>query len=315
MENLQLSHSLRLMGTTIDIQINSKNAQKQIQEVIELLKLYKNRFSANDFNSELMAINNNAGIKPIQVHPDLFELITIGKEHSLARPSNLNIAIGPLVQTWRIGFSDAKLPSPSEISEAMILSDPTHILLDSNKQSVFLNQIGMKIDLGALAKGYIADKIMTYLKNEMIDSAIINLGGNVLVHGDNPNRSEGYWVIGIQHPKKKWGQNIGAVKIKNQSVVTSGTYERRLIIDDKEYHHIFDRQTGYPIQTEMASISIVSKQSVDCEIWTTRLFGLSIKEALDILNAISYIEGIIITKDDRIYLSDGLKHHFQLFYH
>lgn len=221
------------MGTTIDIQINSKNAQKQIQEVIEVLELYKNRFSANDFNSELMAINNNAGIKPIQVHPDLFELITIGKEHSLARPSNLNIAIGPLVQTWRIGFSDAKLPSPSEISEAMILSNPTHILLDS----------------------------------------------------------------------------------KNQSVVTSGTYERRLIIDDKEYHHIFDRQTGYPIQTEMASISIVSKQSVDCEIWTTRLFGLSIKEALDILNAVSYIEGIIITKDDRIYLSDGLKHHFQLFYH
>ncbi|HGA3211818.1 TPA: FAD:protein FMN transferase [Streptococcus agalactiae] len=312
---MQLSHSLRLMGTTIDIQINSKNAQKQIQEVIELLELYKNRFSANDFNSELMAINNNAGIKPIQVHPDLFELITIGKEHSLARPSNLNIAIGPLVQTWRIGFSDAKLPSPSEISEAMILSNPTHILLDSKNQSVFLNQIGMKIDLGALAKGYIADKIMTYLKNEMIDSAIINLGGNVLVHGDNPNRSEGYWVIGIQHPKKKQGQNIGAVKIKNQSVVTSGTYERRLIIDDKEYHHIFDRQTGYPIQTEMASISIVSKQSVDCEIWTTRLFGLSIKEALDILNAVSYIEGIIITKDDRIYLSDGLKHHFQLFYH
>lgn len=303
------------MGTTIDIQINSKNAQKQIQEVIELLELYKNRFSANDFNSELMAINNNAGIKPIQVHPDLFELITIGKEHSLARPSNLNIAIGPLVQTWRIGFSDAKLPSPSEVSEAMILSDPTHILLDSKNQSVFLNQIGMKIDLGALAKGYIADKIMTYLKNEMIDSAIINLGGNVLVHGDNPNRSEGYWVIGIQHPKKERGQNIGAVKIKNQSVVTSGTYERRLIIDDKEYHHIFDRQTGYPIQTEMASISIVSKQSVDCEIWTTRLFGLSIKEALDILNAVSYIEGIIITKDDRIYLSDGLKHHFQLFYH
>ncbi|MGR1342613.1 FAD:protein FMN transferase [Streptococcus agalactiae] len=312
---MQLSHSLRLMGTTIDIQINSKNAQKQIQEVIELLELYKNRFSANDFNSELMAINNNAGIKPIQVHPDLFELITIGKEHSLARPGNLNIAIGPLVQTWRIGFSDAKLPSPSEISEAMILSDPTHILLDSKNQSVFLNQIGMKIDLGALAKGYIADKIIIYLKNEMIDSAIINLGGNVLVHGDNPNRSEGYRVIGIQHPKKKRGQNIGAVKIKNQSVVTSGTYERRLIIDDKEYHHIFDRQTGYPIQTEMASISIVSKQSVDCEIWTTRLFGLSIKEALDILNAVSYIEGIIITKDDRIYLSDGLKHHFQLFYH
>ncbi len=141
---MQLSHSLRLMGTTIDIQINSKNAQKQIQEVIELLELYKNRFSANDFNSELMAINNNAGIKPIQVHPDLFELITIGKEHSLARPSNLNIAIGPLVQTWRIGFSDAKLPSPSEISEAMILSDPTHILLDSKNQSVFLNQIVQK---------------------------------------------------------------------------------------------------------------------------------------------------------------------------
>ncbi|KGR72811.1 FAD:protein FMN transferase [Streptococcus phocae subsp. salmonis] len=312
---MQLSHSLKLMGTTINIQINSKNAQKQILEVTKLLELYKNRFSANDFDSELMAINNNAGRKAVQVHPDLMELITIGKEHSLARSSNLNIAIGPLVQAWRIGFSDAKVPSSNEILEAIALSNPSQILLDSKYKSVFLKQTGMKIDLGALAKGYIADKIMSYLKKDLTDSAIINLGGNILVQGDNPNRSEGHWIIGIQHPKKKRGQHIGAVKIKNQSVVTSGTYERCLIVEGKEYHHIFDRQTGYPINTEMTSISIVSKKSVDCEIWTTRLFGLPIQEVLDTLNAVAHIEGIIITKDDCVYLSDGLKHHFQLFYH
>ena len=309
---MQLSHSIQMMGTTIDILIDSDTPKEHISEVCRLLTFYKNRFSANDADSELMVINDNSSIAPVTVHPDLFDLIAISKKHSLATPSNLNIAIGPLVQSWRIGFDDARVPSPQKIQKALALSKPENIILDATKQSVFLSQKGMKIDLGALAKGYIADKIMDYLKSEKVTSAMINLGGNVLVYGDNPRNDKGIWRIGIQNPQKPRGKHIGILTLKNQSVVTSGIYERRLKVGNKEYHHIFDQKTGYPIDTEMASLTILSELSVDCEIWTTRLFGLPVMQALATIQATPRIEGILITKDNRLALTNGLRSNFQL---
>ncbi|MDY2776495.1 MAG: FAD:protein FMN transferase [Streptococcus infantarius] len=310
---MQLSHSIQMMGTTIDILIDSDTPKEHIAEVCRLLELYKNRFSANDADSELMVINDNSNITPVTVHPDLFDLIAIGKKHSLATPSNLNIAIGPLVKSWRIGFDDARVPSPQKIQKALALSKPENIILDATKQSVFLSQKGMKIDLGAIAKGYIADKVMDYLKSEKVSSAMINLGGNVLVYGDNPKQDNGIWRIGIQNPQLPRCNNIGVLAVKNQSVVTSGIYERRLKVGNKEYHHIFDQKTGYPINTEMASLTIVSDLSVDCEIWTTRLFGLPIMQALATIQAQPHIEGIVITKDNRLAMTNGLRSQFQLF--
>ncbi|MBM7636124.1 FAD:protein FMN transferase [Streptococcus saliviloxodontae] len=309
-----VSHSVKMMGTTIDIAIHSNNPKNDIQEVCHLLTVYNKRFSANDDDSELMMINRQAGIGAVKVHPELFELIKLGKEHSLAEPSNLNIAIGPLVQSWRIGFDDATVPSSETISEKLALTNPELIQLDSCQKSVFLSQKGMKIDLGALAKGYIADRIIQHLSEKQVTAALINLGGNVLVHGSNPNREDGSWWIGIQKPEEKRGTNVGVLAVTNQSVVTSGIYERHLLVDGQDYHHIFDKKTGYPIETDMASLTIVSDLSTDCEIWTTRLFGLPIIQAMMTINEIAHIEGIIITKDNRLIVSEGLKQHFRLYY-
>ncbi|VTS14338.1 ApbE family protein [Streptococcus pseudoporcinus] len=190
-----VTKQVHMMGTVIDIQIESQKAAEQIKTVCELLDIYKNRFSANDSNSELMTINDSSGQHAVKVHPELLELISIGKAQSLADPSNLNIAIGPLVQSWRIGFSDAKIPSENDIKEKLALTNPGNIYIDSDKETVYLAEEGMKIDLGALAKGYIADKIMTYLINDGISSALINLGGNVLVHGSNPKRADGFFIL------------------------------------------------------------------------------------------------------------------------
>lgn len=300
------SQSERLMGTTITVSILHPQTDKLLTRCFELLRSYEHRFSANDASSELMEVNHQAGISAVQVHPDLFELISIGTRHSQAKNSHLNIAIGPLVQTWRIGFSDARRPSQEEIDQSLNKIDPKQIQLDTEKQAVFLKRPGMKIDLGALAKGYSADLIATFLKSQGVEDALIDLGGNILTVGQNPIKKQP-WRIGIQNPVEPRGHHILALSIENKSVVTSGIYERHLEVDGQSFHHIFDSTTGYPVETELASITIISDRSVDGEIWTTRLFGESPTSILNIVESLPGIDTLLVSQSGKIAFTSGLQ--------
>lgn len=294
--------TLKLMGSNIDILIfDSVDAENILDDAIEMLKMYEHRFSANDDSSELMEVNHNAGIKAVKVHPDLFDLIKIGKVHSCAQNSFLNIAIGPIVQTWRIGFKDAKVPTKQEIDNLLEITDPNQIILDEKDQSVFLKKKGMAINLGALAKGYIADLMIEYLKKRDVDSGLINLGGNVLAFGDAKHNQDLLWHIGIQNPAQIRGNHLFTIGIKNQSVVTSGIYERNYTENGKTYHHILNPKTGYPVETNVAGLSIISKNSVDGEIWTTRLFGKHVEDIMDEINSLPNIEGVVVTTEGKVY--------------
>lgn len=300
------SQSERLMGTTITVSILHPQADKLQTRCFELLRSYEHRFSANDASSELMEVNHQAGISAVEVHPDLFELISLGTRHSQAKNSHLNIAIGPLVQTWRIGFSDARRPSQEEIDQSLNKIDPKQIQLDTEKQAVFLKRPGMKIDLGALAKGYSADLIATFLKSQGVEDALIDLGGNILTVGQNPIKKQP-WRIGIQNPVEPRGHHILALSIENKSVVTSGIYERHLEVDGQSFHHIFDSTTGYPVETELASITIISDRSVDGEIWTTRLFGESPTSILNIVESLPGIDTLLVSQSGKIAFTSGLQ--------
>ena len=299
------SHSLRLMGASITLTIFHENAQQLLLQSEQLLHLYKNRFSANDADSELMEINLQAGKKAVQVHPELFELIALGKKHSIAANSHLNIAIGPLVQTWRIGFSDAKLPSEEEIQRLLKITNPEEIVLNDSNREVYLSKEGMRIDLGALAKGYIADKLKEFLVEQGVQSGIIDLGGNILTIGENPTFHRP-WRIGIQNPALDRGEHVAVIEVSDGSVVTSGIYERQLVVDGKTYHHIFDRTTGYPMETELASITIVAEKSVDCEIWTTRLFGQNPYDIIEEIEQQPGLEAFVITKNQKMMYTSGI---------
>lgn len=301
------SRSWRLMGTVIEARIWHEEAEPILDQVENLLYLYKDRFSANDLTSELMEVNHNAGVQSVPVAEDLYELIALGKQHSCAAGSWLNITIGPLIQSWRIGFEDARLPQQEEIDRALAISNPEDIILDPSTRSVFLAKKGMAIDLGALAKGYIADQIVAYLKRVGVVQGLINLGGNVLTFGEASHNDDGLWRIGIQDPTKERGHNLAVLALPAKSVVTSGIYERTFTCEGQTYHHIFNRETGYPVETDIASLTIVSDLSVDGEIWTTRLFGMSL---LDIYQAICQeegIEGVIVTKENQYYVTPGLE--------
>ena len=266
---------VRLMGTVIDVSIYHEEPEPLLDQVEALLHTYNKRFSANDDSSELMKINKAAGLHSVTVHPELFELIALGKWHSCQPGSHLNIAIGPLIQTWRIGFSDAKLPLPEEIPPLLQIINPNAIVLSEENQSVFLKEKGMKIDLGALAKGYIADRIADFLKAEKVTSAL--------------------------NPKETRNTNLMVLAIRDQSIVTSGIYERTFEINGKTYHHIFDSQTGYPVSSDLASLTIISSLSVDGEIWTTRLFGSSLERIFQEVSSQPNLEAIIVDKDNRCF--------------
>ena len=295
------------MGTMITISLVHEQADNLLRQAFDLLKELEFRFNANSIESELMEINYQAGIAPVKVHPDLFELISLGLEHSLAPKSHLNISIGPLVQTWRIGFSDAKVASPEEITSVLPLINPSYIKLDPIHSTVFLEKKGMKIDLGCLAKGYSADKVAQYLKAHGVTSALINLGGNILTIGNNQSKDGKVWQIGIQDPRNPRGNHLLTIPASNKSVVTSGIYERHLTVDGKDYHHIFDSETGFPVETDLASLTIISDKSVDGEIWTTRLFGERSASILWQVESIDGIEAILIDKEGRLACSSGLQ--------
>ncbi|WP_339361297.1 FAD:protein FMN transferase, partial [Streptococcus equi] len=205
----------------------------------------------------------------------------------------------------------------TELNPFTNMSCPTfggQYILDQSLGSIFLKEKGMSIDLGALAKGYIADKLMAFLIKDGITAALINLGGNILVHGTNKQRHNGLFYVGIQQTNQKRGQHVGVIKVNNKSVVTSGIGERQLQIKDKTYHHLLDPHNGYPIKTNMASLTIVSQFSLDGELWSSRLFGLEHSFVLSQLNKLPEVEGIIITKDGQVTISDGLKGAFRLHY-
>lgn len=293
------------MGTKITLYVAGSKAQHLISEACSMLLHYEEVFSANRNDSPLALLKKNAFLAPQKVDSELYELIKVGKSHSEGEDNYLNIAIGPLIKLWRIGFAEAKVPANEAVANVLELLKPDQIQLDDEKQTVFFLKEGIEIDLGAIAKGYFCDHIMNFFKAGGTTSAMIDIGGNVLVFGESPSHATD-WNVGIQNPFLPRGNAVALVKIRDQSVVTSGIYERVLEKDGEKYHHIFDSRTGYPIESKIASLTIIADKSLDCDIYTTKLFGLDPASILKKVNKIERMGAIVITKDGKLAHTDNL---------
>ncbi|AQR97418.1 FAD:protein FMN transferase [Clostridium saccharoperbutylacetonicum] len=294
-----------LMGTKISLYIKGEAAEKLAEKAESMLIHYEEVFSANSDSSQLAMLKKTASLAPQEVDAELYELIKIGKKHSLCENTYLNIAIGPLIKLWRIGFEEAQVPGKESIVKILELLKPENIQLDDEKKTVYFLKKGIEIDLGAIAKGYFADKVMEFFKENGAVSAMVDMGGNVLVFGESPSKG-GDWNVGIQNPFLPRGNSVALVKIRDQSVVTSGIYERVFEKDGSKYHHIFDSKTGYPIESNIASLTIIADKSLDCDIYTTKLFGL---DAASIIHRVNKIEGmgaIVITVDGKLAHTNNL---------
>ncbi|KJG38000.1 thiamine biosynthesis protein ApbE [Photobacterium angustum] len=296
-----------MMGTFIDLVVHHERGEALIKECYLQLQEFTQRFTVNQAQSELMRVNNYAGIRPVRVKPDLYALIKKSKAISVDPQNPFNVAIGQLVKTWHIGFKDAKLPTDKELAEKLQLVDPSNIILDDDYQSVYLSQTGMQIDLGAIAKGYFADRIKDFLTANGVEHGFINLGGNVLTIGYSPENASQTWNVGIQNPlAASRGDICRVVPLRGYSMVTSGINERYFEYNGQRYHHLLDGKTGKPISTNIASVTIISKLSVDGEIWSTAGFLSSIDDALTYLNRQAGIEAVLISNQGDVFVTNGL---------
>lgn len=198
--------------------------------------------------------------KYVKISDDTFEVIQKAIHFSNISDGVFDISIGPVVDLWAIGTDKARVPGKDEIKEKLELVNYKDISLNKKEKSVKLNKKGMEIDLGGIAKGYAADKIVEYLKSQNIEKAIINLGGNVFVLGEKSKDTQ--FKVGIQDPNSEDGTSIANIGVTNQSVVTSGIYERYLEQDGVMYHHMLDPSTGYPFENNLSSVTIISDLSI-----------------------------------------------------
>jgi thiamine biosynthesis lipoprotein len=301
------------LGTVNEVKIYGvkKSKGENILDKCELiLRDIENKMSAKISSSEVNKINDASGKSYVKVSDETFWVIKEAVQYAKISDGHFDPTIGPLSNLWDIGTDKAKVPAKTEIDNLLPLISYKNVLLDDKNSSVKLSKTEMKLDLGGIAKGYAADEIAKYLRSEGVEKAIVNLGGNIYVIGTKENESK--FNIGLQDPNKEDGNSIGSVKAKDTSVVTSGIYERFIKKDGKLYHHILSPFDGYPYDNELSGVTIISNKSINCDALSTSVFGLGLERGLKLINNLDDVDAIFITKDKKIYLSNGAKNKFNL---
>jgi FAD:protein FMN transferase len=300
-----------VLGTICSVKLYDHVNDSTFEKAFKRLKEIEDKMSINIESSEIIKVNNAAGKDYVQVSPDTLEVIKQGL-HFSELYNKFDITIGPIVKLWNISFdnaANARIPAENEISEKLPLVNYKNVLINEAERKVMLKEKGMMIDLGGIAKGYAADEVVRVLKENGVEHAIVNLGGNVLTLGAKPDGSS--WTVGVQHPFSNRGEYVGAVKVVNKTVVTSGIYERYIEQNGKIYHHIIDKATGYPVDNNLLSTTIITDKSIDGDGYS-KVFALGVEEGLKYVKTLKGVEAIFITKDNKIYITPGLKNVFQL---
>ena len=299
-----------LMGTTVSVSLFDHQDEAILDEAFKLVKLLENELSLNKQSTLLTDLNASAGTSPYPVNDILFDIVQKGLYYSDLTGGSFDISVGPLVKLWSIGLPEARVPSDMEIQSVLPLISYNNVLLDESAQTIYLETPGMQLDLGGIAKGYTADALANLLKDKGVEHALIDLGGNIYALGTKVDGS--LWKVGIQDPFENRNNTIGYIPIANQSVVTSGIYERYLESDGKKYHHILDPSTGYPFDNDIAGVTIISDASIDGDALSTSVFSKGLEEGLEFVKSLPNIDAIFITKDSKVYLTDGIKDDFVL---
>ena len=301
------------LNTILSITIYALDSEKApmeiIQECFDLSKHYEDLFSRTREGSDIYRINASQG-EPVEVDPATIDILELSLEYSEKTNGAFDVTIAPVRSLWNFVGDNLAPPAQEEIAQALTHVGYEMIVLDKEHNQVSKKDPQAAIDLGAIAKGYIADRLAEYLEEQGVQSAIINLGGNIYALGSAyPSGSldePAPFTIGIQRPFEDTNQVFGAVRVSDQTVVTSGVYEQCFTYDGKLYHHILDPATGYPVENSVEAVIIITDRSVDGDALSTSCFLLGLEEGMELIEATENTEAIFITYDNQMHFSSGI---------
>jgi thiamine biosynthesis lipoprotein len=304
---VQRTHSA--MGTVITHKAFGRHAEECLAAVCREVACIERHLSRFLPESEISCINASAGFKSEKVSLETFELLLKALDFSHTCPGCFDVTISPLVTLWNIGRKSLAKPDNLRIQQILSLVDFRDVILDQRKMTVGLRKIGQAVDLGGIGKGYAGDRIREIYKQFAITSAYSNLGGNIVTLGAKPDGSP--WRVGIQHPRQQ-DRLMGVVSVSDQSVVTSGDYQRCFFDKlGRRHHHILDTASGYPADSGLISVTIVSESSLEADALSTILFIAGLDKGIDLLKSFPRSEAIFIDTELQVYVTHGLKYRFQ----
>ena len=268
----EISVDKYLMGTLVkatvrhdDIEAGKTALVKAFQEMERVEAL----LSVQRASSEVSAINQNAGHRPVKVSGETFAIVQRAQSYAERFDGLFDVTIGPVTALWGFnGNQQAVLPDPERLAERLKLVDYRKIVLNETDTTVFLSTPGMQIDLGGIAKGYAIDRGVAVLRQQGLQQFLLNAGGDVYASGQKDHRTD--WLVGVKHPRAS-NDLLARFNLRDVAAATSGDYERYALIDGTRYHHIIDPRTGYP-GTLSQSVTVLAGSAEEADVWATYLF-------------------------------------------
>ena len=289
-----ISKTAIYFDTVISIKIYDSQDTDILEQCFTFCEDFEQTISRTIETSEISQINNSKG-NPVEVSDTTIELLEKGIYYSELTNGAFDISIAPLSELWDFKNNPGNVPDENDINKALSHVSYQNILIEGN--TVTLLDPNIAIDLGGIAKGYMADQLKNYLLSEGVESALIDLGGNILAVGTKPDNSN--FTIGIKKPFED-GEMISTESINDISVVTSGCYERYFEVDDVIYHHILDTNTGYSCDNNLYSVTIFSDKSVDGDALSTSCFALGLEEGIKLIESLEGIDALFVTDNYEI---------------
>ncbi len=295
-----------LMGNHFEISVVADDenwANERIDEAVNEIRRIEKILTTFKDDSETNLINANAGIKPIKVSAEVFQLIQRSIRISEFTQGAFDITYGSIdKRLWNFDKNMTSLPDPKQAKKMVRLINYRNIILDAEEQSVFLKEKGMRIGFGGIGKGYAAEMAKAVMIKNGVTSGIVNASGDLAAWGHQSDGSA--WTIGIAHPDVA-DMPFSYMKITDMAVATSGNYEKYVMINNKKYSHTINPRTGLPI-TGIKSVTVISPNAELCDALATPVTIMGIKAGLSLIDQIKQVECVIIDDDNNLYVSRNI---------
>ena len=298
--------TIKLMGNRFEISVVTHNKSKAklcIQAAVDEIRRIEKLLTTFNESSQTNLVNRNAGLMPVKVDKELFDLIKRSKKISELTQGAFDITYGSIDKRfWNFDQTMTSLPDSQTAKQLVRLINYKNVVLDQNNMTVFLKEKGMRIGFGGIGKGYAAEKAKYVLQQMGIENGIVNAAGDLTAWGYQPNGKP--WTIGIADPNVTRNA-FSYLELTNTSIATSGNYEKYVMIDGKKYSHTIDPKSGYPV-SGIKSVTIISPNAEIADAMATPVMIMGIRVGLDMINQLNGIECIIIDDADTIHTSSNV---------